>query len=184
MKQKQALLIIDVQNEYFDGFLPVTYPQNSFENIKKAMLFAKSANTPIIAIRHGNDASKSKLFVKNTHAWGLHSEIEQIGYDYLVDKTKPSSFFGTNLEQILQANNTTKITICGYMTQQCCDTTARYAYHMGYDVDFLSDANGTLAFNNNGGSVSAKELHDATLVAQAVLMSSVLSTDEWIENNK
>ena len=30
---KRALLVIDVQNEYFTGKLPVTYPENSFQNI-------------------------------------------------------------------------------------------------------------------------------------------------------
>ena len=38
-----------------------------------------------------------------------------------------------------------RIAICGYVVQMCCDTTARQAYHLGFQVDFFSDAIGTLA---------------------------------------
>ncbi|MGE5677325.1 MAG: cysteine hydrolase, partial [Pseudomonadota bacterium] len=33
---KRVLLVIDVQNEYFTGKLPVTYPEGSLDNIIKA----------------------------------------------------------------------------------------------------------------------------------------------------
>lgn len=36
------------------------------------------------------------------------------------------------------------VVISGYMTQMCCDTTARQALHLGFSVEFLSDATGTL----------------------------------------
>ena len=41
------------------------------------------------------------------------------------------------------------------MTQMCCDTTARQAYHLGFGVEFLSDATGTLAISNAAGAVTA-----------------------------
>jgi nicotinamidase-related amidase len=66
------------------------------------------------------------------------------------------------------------------MTQNCCDATARDASQLGYNVEFLSDANGTLAFSNSAGEVSAEELHRSFLVAQAFGFSRVLTLDEWI----
>jgi nicotinamidase-related amidase len=36
---KRALLVIDVQNEYFTGKLPVTYPPDSLTNIYTALKF-------------------------------------------------------------------------------------------------------------------------------------------------
>lgn len=35
MFMKRALLVIDVQNEYFTGKLPVIHPENSFETLSK-----------------------------------------------------------------------------------------------------------------------------------------------------
>jgi nicotinamidase-related amidase len=72
------------------------------------------------------------------------------------------------------------VTIAGYMTQMCCDTTARQAMHLGFRVEFLSDATGTLAFRNSAGDVSAEELHRAILVTQQARFSQVMTAGEWI----
>lgn len=38
MNTNEALIVIDVQNEYFEGGkMPITYPENSFDNIKKVL---------------------------------------------------------------------------------------------------------------------------------------------------
>jgi nicotinamidase-related amidase len=66
------------------------------------------------------------------------------------------------------------------MTQMCCDTTARQAFHHGYTVDFLSDATGTMSVTNTAGVIMAGDLHKAVLITQQMLFSHVLPTDEWI----
>ena len=52
---KRALIVIDVQNEYFDGALPITDPprEQSLENIGRAMEAATEAGVPVIVVRHG-----------------------------------------------------------------------------------------------------------------------------------
>lgn len=67
------------------------------------------------------------------------------------------------------------------MSHMCCDTTARQAMHLGFNVEFLSDATGTLAVSNSAGSVADEELHRSILVAQQMMISTVLSTEEWID---
>jgi hypothetical protein len=53
--------------------------------------------------------------------------------------------------------------------------------HLGFDVEFLSDATGTLSISNYTGEVSAEDLHKAILVTQAMRFSRVLTTEEWVE---
>jgi nicotinamidase-related amidase len=67
------------------------------------------------------------------------------------------------------------------MAQMCCDTTARQAYHLGFQVDFLSDAIGTLAVQNSAGAISAPDLHRAVMVTQAMRFARVMVTDDWIK---
>lgn len=50
---QRALLVIDVQNEYFTGQLPVTHPSGSFDNILAAMDAAHRVGKPTAVIRHG-----------------------------------------------------------------------------------------------------------------------------------
>lgn len=181
---KRALLVIDVQNEYFTGLLPVSYPQNSIQNILDVIETAKETGIPVIIVQHTATAKGSKAFVKGTHGWELHDSIKDIDVEHYVEKALPSSFVGTDLEEWLRKSDIDTVVISGYMTQHCCDTTARYAHHLGFNVEFLSDATGTLDFNNKAGKASAEEIHRVTLVEQAFRFSSIISTKEWIAKVK
>ncbi len=177
---KRALVVIDVQNVYFAEGLKVIYPTGSFENILKAMDEAAACGIPIIVIQHSATTPLSKGFQKGSASWALHPEIESRKRDVLIEKTLPGSFTGTNLEAWLRERQIDTVVIAGYMTQMCCDTTARQAFHLGFAVEFLSDATGTLAFSNLAGSVTAEELHRAVLVTQAMRFSKVMTTKDWL----
>ncbi|MDT8715240.1 cysteine hydrolase [Clostridium sp. 19966] len=178
---KKALLVIDVQNEYFTGKLKVTYPINSLDNILKVMDHARKNNMIIIIVQHASISGDT--FIRNSNEWQIHPKIIEKSYDYLIEKTKPSSFYETNLEEILKKENITGVVISGYMTQMCCDTTSREAFHKGYYVEFLSDATGTIDVNNKVGVVSSEELHKVTLITQSLKFSDVISSDEWMKSN-
>lgn len=176
---KRALFVIDVQNEYFTGMLPIKYPHGSFENILKAMDIAKAHEIPVIAVRHTSSSPGAKTFAKGTHEWALHGSIKAKGYDLLIEKSLPGSFTGTELESELKSIGCDTVVIAGYMTQMCCDTTARQAFHMGYGVEFLSDATGAPDVSNYAGAISAQQLHEAVLVTQAMAFSKVMTVEEW-----
>lgn len=177
---RKALLVIDVQNEYFTGRLPVTYPEGSLGNILKAMDRAALADIPVAIIQHTAPSQDSPTFRKGSDGWKLHPEIEERKRDILIEKNLPGSFTGTELEKWLRDKGVSRVAICGYMTQMCCDTTARQAFHLGFQVDFLSDATGTLSMQNSAGSISASDLHRAVLVTMAAKFGRVMRTEEWI----
>lgn len=177
---KRALLVIDVQNEYFSGQLPVTYPKESFSNILKTMDFANRQGIPVVVVQHTALQEDSKTFRKGSQEWNLHTEIANRPFRCLVEKHLPGSFTGTDLESYLREQEIDTVVICGYMTQMCCDTTARQAFHLGFAVEFLSDATGTPDISNYAGKVTAEELHRSILVTQAMRFSKVMSADDWI----
>lgn len=177
----RALIVIDVQNEYFSGNLPVKYPENSLKNILKVMDFASENKIPLVMIQHTNPP-ESSTFAENSFEWQIHPEVASKPYDVLIEKRFPDSFKDTELQNWLDYNDINVLTISGYMTQMCCDTTARQAFHNGFEVEFLSDATGTLDVVNNAGSVFAEDLHRSILVTQAMKFSTVLSVEEWMEN--
>jgi nicotinamidase-related amidase len=179
----QALLVIDVQNEYFTGRLPVTYPQGSLLNILKAMDWAHSTHLPTALIQHTNVAPGAATFRKGMDGWELHPQIKRRHADILIEKHLPGSFTGTGLKDWLEGNDITTVTIAGYMTQMCCDSTAREAFHRGYSVNFLADATGTLSVSNAAGSIGDADLHKAVLVTQQMRFARVVRTDEWIIGN-
>jgi len=181
---KRALLIIDVQNVYFTGMLPISYPPGSFHNITRAMDFAAERKIPVVVIQHTSPEGKPPVGPRGQDAWQLLPEIAKRKCDVLIEKTWPGSFTDTDLESWLRAKEIDTVTIAGYMTQMCCDTTSRQAFHLGFNVEFLSDATGTLAISNPAGSVTAEELHRSILVTQAMRFSKVLSLQTWMDSIK
>lgn len=175
----RALLVIDVQQEYFSGALPISYPAGHLERILDAMDAASKAGVPIAVIRHHQSDPESPIFRLNSEAWKLHPEVETRPRSILIEKQLPGSFTGTNLESWLKSINADTVTIAGYMTHMCCDTTARQACHLGYRVEFLSDATGTLTVENSAGVATAEELQRSILVAQQMFLSEVLDTEKW-----
>lgn len=176
----RALLVIDVQNEYFDGALPITHPVGHLDQILRVMDAARG-KLPTVVIQHHFAGPDKPFFQKGSHGWQLHPEVAGRPRDVLIEKTLPGSFTGTPLESWLRERGIETVTIAGYMTHMCCDTTARQAVHRGFNVEFLSDATGTLALDNSAGKVTAEELHRSILCAQQMLLSEVLPTEEWAE---
>ena len=174
----RALLIIDVQNEYFTGALRITHPAGHLEQILKVM-DAASGRIPTVVIQHHCD--DRPIFRPGSREWELHPEVAGRPRELLIQKSLPGSFTNTPLEDWLREHGITTVTIAGYMTHMCCDTTARQAVHRGFQSEFLSDATGTLPLSNAGGTVTAEELQRSILAAQAQLLSEVLSSSEWIE---
>jgi len=177
----RALLVIDVQNEYFTGALPVSYPVNSLQNILRAMDAAQQKHLPVVVIQHTAPQPDSTTFRRGSKAWALLPEIAQRPHDVLIPKSLPGAFTGTELESWLRNRGISTVVISGYMTQMCCDTTARQAVHLGLGVEFLSDATGTLDFRNEAGAVTAEELHRAILVTQQMRFSRVVTVADWIQ---
>ena len=180
---KRALIVIDVQNEYFSDKIRVTHPQGSFDNILTAMDGAALAGVPVVVVQHSNPAA-APVFAKGSQGWQLHPDIEKRDRNLLIEKNLPGSFTGTQLEAWLRERGIDTLAIAGYMTQMCCDTTSRQAVHLGFNVEFLSDGTGTLAVANAAGAVTAEELHRAILVTQAMRFASVLTVKEWLARLK
>jgi nicotinamidase-related amidase len=181
---EEAVLVIDVQNEYVTGKLPVTYPQGSLENILMVMDHARDRHIPVMVIQHTSTVPDAVTFKKGTYGWELHDAIKQRHADSVIEKHLPGSFTGTMLDAWLRKNTISTITIAGYMSQMCCDTTARQAFHRGYAVNFLSDATGTLPVANAAGTISDTDLHRAVLVTQQQRFSRVLTTAEWMQQSQ
>ncbi len=178
---KRALLVIDVQNEYFTGKLPISHPADSLPNVLAAIDGARAHGVPVVVIQHTAPQPDSVVFRRDSNEWELHPEIAARPHDVLLEKPMPGSFTETELESWLRQHHVDTVTITGYMTQMCCDTTARQACHLGFGVEFLSDATGTLAIKNEAGEISGEELHRAILVTQQMRFSRVMKTADWIK---
>ncbi|RLM02276.1 isochorismatase [Gibbsiella quercinecans] len=178
---KRALIVIDVQNEYFTGDLPIEYPdrQVSLANIGRALDAAEANGIPVVIVQNFAPED-SPLFARGSHGAQLHPQIANRPRALAIEKSMPSAFSGTGLGEWVATNGIDTLTVVGYMTQNCDDSTIKHALHAGLAVEFLSDATGAVSYANRAGSASAEEIHRVFSVVLQARFAAVLTTDEWL----
>ena len=178
---RRALLVIDVQNEYISGKLPIGYPSPdvSLPNIGAAMDAANAAGVPVIVVQHTAPAD-SPVFADGSDGWQLHPVVTQRSSAHHISKNMPSVFAGTDLGAWLSEHGIDTLTVAGYMTQNCNASTIFAAAHLGIDAEYLHDASGALPYANAGGSASAEEVHRVFCSVFHARYAAVVSTAQWI----
>ncbi|ESX93907.1 isochorismatase family protein [Mesorhizobium sp. LNJC403B00] len=179
---RRALIVIDVQNDYDGGNLAIQYPpfRDSVVNVARAMDAAAVAGVKVVVVKQMAPET-SPVFAKGSHGGDLHPEIARRSRDHYVEKSLPSAFAGTDLEAWLRANTIDTITVIGYMTHNCDLSTIIHAAHVGFAVEFLSDATGSLPYANGAGYASAEEIHRVVSIILQSRFAAVLKTAEWID---
>ena len=179
---RRALIVIDVQNEYVTGNLLIEFPdiRLSLANIAKAMDAARAADIPVVVVQNTAPAG-APIFNKGTPGWELHEVVASRPRDHYVEKALPSAYAGTDLADWLREQRIDTLSVTGYMTHNCVDSTVKQALHSGLAVEVLYDATGSLSYANRAGSVSAEQIHRTHAVVWQSRFAAVLNTDEWIE---
>ena len=70
--------------------------------------------------------------------------------------------------------------VVGYVTHNCDASTIVHALHAGFAVEFLSDASGSVPYENSAGFASAQEIHRVYCVVLQSRFASVADTDTWL----
>lgn len=180
-KPHRALIVIDVQNEYFGGNLPIEHPDPrlSLSNIARAMDAAAQAGIPVVVVQQSAPAD-APAFARGSAGWQLHESVTRRPRDHLVEKMLPSAFTGTDLADWIARRRVDTLSVAGYMTHNCVASTVVHALHAGLAVEVLSDATGAIPYANSAGRASAEEIHRAFCTVFQSRFAAVLDTDRWV----
>lgn len=192
-----ALLVIDVQREYFDPAGPAYAPAgaDALPRIVELVAAFRSRRLPVVFVQHlhradGSDAGRMgdfgspddpSSFVEGTPRVELLDELGVTADDIVVRKRRYSSFLGTDLESVLRTLGVRSVVITGLMTSFCCETTARDAHGRDYEVLFVADANaGPDLQRIDGTPLPHGEVLQNTMAALAAGFAEIVTTDELL----
>ena len=181
---RRALILVDIQQEYFSGPLEIRYPAHadSLPKITAAIDAATAAGIPIAVIQHsaGDD---SPLFNPTLPGFALHPEVarRQTSDWKTVTKEFGTVFGGTDLLEWIRANGVDTITLVGYMTNNCILASAAEAEVHGLSAEVLSDATGAIHISNDAGSVSAETVHTTLMALLHSNFAAVATTQSWTD---
>ncbi len=142
MSKSPVLIAIDVQNGFRDEYWGSSHNPECEDNIRALLAHWRANGWPIVLVRHNSASATSPLHPGqpgNDLQPGIDGE-----HSLYVTKTVNSAFYGEpDLHSWLQAKGHSSLVICGITTNFCCETTARMAGNLGYDVEFVLDATRT-----------------------------------------
>jgi nicotinamidase-related amidase len=178
---KTALIIVDLQNDYFQGG-KWELEGTEAAAAKAATLLEsfRAKGLPVIHVRHEFPTDDAPFFVPNSDGAKVHSSVQELEGEPVVLKHQINSFRDTNLKEILDELDVDSVLICGAMSHMCIDAVTRAADDFGYNCSIAHDACATLGIEFKGITVSASQVHAAFMAALGFAYANVASTDELL----
>lgn len=177
-----ALIVVDVQK----GFDDAEYwgPRNNGDceaNVGKLIGAWRDHGWPVVYVRHSSENPSSPLR-QGTPGFEF-KDVVTGDPDLLITKSVHSAFHGdTDLDEWLKQHEISGVAVCGIQTNMCCETTARVASDLGYEMIFVLDATHTFDVVTPTRKVyRAREIARYTAVTLEADFGSVMNTVDLLE---
>lgn len=174
-----ALLVIDIQNDYFPGgAMELVGSSEAAARAAKLIEAFRGKGLPVIHVQHIATRPGASFFVPGTIGVEIHPSVAPREGETIIRKNFPNSFRDTPLLQHLRDNQITRLVVAGMMTHMCIDSTVRAAGDLGFECVLAHDACATRALSFGGTTVPAETVHAAFLAALNGLFARLQAVDE------
>ena len=179
---KQALILIDIQNDYFpQGKWPLDGVDAAADKAAQLLQAFRAAGDAVIHVRHEFASEDAPFFTPGSEGAHLHAKALNAGNEPVVLKHFVNAFRETNLRTLLEQRSITDLVVVGSMSHMCVDAVVRAAADLGYSVTVIHDACATRDLEFNGQVIPAAQVHGAYMAALAFGYASVVSADDYLQ---
>ncbi len=167
-----ALLLIDIQNFYFQGGKSeLVQPESASQNASKLIAAFRDAKALIVHVRHNSEPGGE-----------IREEVRPIKGEKVISKDEVNAFKNTDLRDYLKEKGIEKIVIAGMMTHMCVEAATRAAHDFDFDVTVIHDACATRALKFGAVEISAKDVHYGTLATLSRYYAEVTDTETFLKS--
>jgi nicotinamidase-related amidase len=182
---KIALLLIDVQNDYFQGGkFPLDGMELAAQQSVKLLAAFRAHKMPVFHVRHADPSADAPFFVINSKGAEIHPSVTPQEGEPVIVKQFPNSFRDTNLKKLLDDKGIDTLIITGAMSNMCVDAGTRAAADFGYNCAVAHDACAAMEINFNGVKVPAAQVHAAFMGALGLGYAKVATAAELLKEFK
>jgi nicotinamidase-related amidase len=163
---KAALLVIDIQNEFFNiSQVCADSLKLAIQYVNAAIALFRKKNLPVIAVQH---KSVEDDLVPNKPGFDIPDAVKLEPSDLRIVKTYGNSFNRTGLAEKLRELGVETVIITGFCAEQCVLSTYKGAEDLDFKPIILK---GSIASDNLGHLKSVEEITDTiTLGALRALL--------------
>lgn len=178
-----ALLLIDIQNDYFPGGkMELCGCIQAASAAARLLGEFRKQTWPVYHMQHIAIQPGATFFLPETPGVEIHKSVQPLSAEPVISKHFPNCFRETTLLEQLRAGGHRQLLICGMMSHMCVDTTVRAAFDLGFNCIVTHDACATRELNFNGVSVPAPLVHASYMAALGAVFAQVKGVDEILEN--
>ncbi|KAI8890291.1 Isochorismatase hydrolase [Backusella circina FSU 941] len=185
---KEALIIVDVQNDYFpNGKFPTWQPEETAEQIKILINKFRNENKEVIyVIHHSTDEQRKTLDFFEPGSWGaeIHDSVKPLPSEKVFIKEYSDSFVGTDLTEYLKSKSIDTTIVVGMMIHNCVNATAYSSTDLGFKTIVVDEAVNTMDLKYNENEVIPAEVLKKSFLAgiqfayaKLRTMAQILDTD-------
>ncbi len=179
---KKALIIIDIQNDYFKGGqMPVVNAEKAAANAKIVLDYFRQKGDVVVHIQHVSTRAGATFFLKDSPGVAIHNIVQPVENEVVIEKHYPNAFRETELLSYLKQKNISDLVVCGMMTHVCVDATTRAAKDLGFNIELIGDACATRDLEVNGAKVKAGDVQNAFLAALNYYYSDVVDVEAFLK---
>jgi len=166
MKINTALLVVDIQKDYFPGGkFPLVEPLAAAKKAYALLQCFREHGGRHVHIQHISLKPDAAFFVRGDEGSDIHDAAAHFEGEPIVYKHYPNAFRETNLLELLRGWQTERVIVCGMMTHMCVEATARAAADFGFKIMVAEDACATRDLQYGETLIPAEYVHKAYLAA-------------------
>lgn len=137
-----ALMIIDVQKAIDHPSWGRRNNPHAEENMGRLLAAWRSSGRPVVHVRHLARHPKS-TYRPGQEGCEFKAVVQPLAGETVITKHTHSAFIGTDLERVLRQQDIRTLVICGVITNNSVEATARMAGNLGYETYVVADATAT-----------------------------------------
>jgi len=178
---KTALLLIDIQKDYFPGGrMELEGAEAAGWRAGEALGFFRARGLPVVHVQHVAKQPGAAFFLPGTAGTEFHEGVRPWDGEIVFQKHFPNSFRDTPLLGHLRGQGIGRLAVAGMMTSMCVDATVRAAFDHGFENVLLHDAMATKALAFGGETVPARQVHHAFLAALGATYGRPMGVAEYL----
>ncbi len=182
---KSALILIDIQNEYFPGGASELYrPELAAANTRKLLDYYREQRLPVYHVQHISDYPGATAYLPGSKGAELYPLVAPLAPEKVFVKHAPNSFYKTGLAEELLKQQINHLVICGMMSHMCVDTTVRAAKDYEFSVTLIDDACTTKDLSWKENIIPAATVHDTMMASINGVFATVVTADNYLNSCK
>src|SRR6476620_8884527 len=160
----RALVIVDIQNDYFPGGrCELVGPEQAAERASAVLAGFRERGEPVFHVQHLWEGDDAQYLSPGTPGVELHESVRPAAGESVTQKAYPNSCRETDPGAELRGAGATDRVIAGMTTSVCGGATGRGAADLGFGWTVVHDACATLDPEFAGQPIPAARVHGALL---------------------